>query len=124
LFKTQDDDSDDSNDEGNFVLPAQDYVDFSGLKLKKRPTTTTTVEPCVRLVFVDTTKRNLNKIVMSVITDNCIVVEGALSTGKTTLVEYLAEQTGSKLIKYQMDEFMDSKVNKHRLSELFMFIYF
>jgi midasin (ATPase involved in ribosome maturation) len=62
------------------------------------------------LVFVETTKKNLNKIVMSIITDNCIVIDGPLSSGKTTLIEYLASKTNNKLIKYQMDEYMDSKV--------------
>ncbi len=63
------------------------------------------------IVFVDTTKRNLNKIAMSIVTDNCIVVDGPLSSGKTTLVEYLANKSNNKLIKYQMDEYMDSKVS-------------
>lgn len=62
-----------------------------------------------KLVFVESTRRNLNKLVMSLVTDQCIVVEGELSTGKTSLVEYLAEQSRNKLVKYQMDEFMDSK---------------
>ena len=61
------------------------------------------------VVFVDTARRNLNKLVMSVITDEAIVIEGALSSGKTTLVEYLAHKTNTKLVKYQMDEFMDAK---------------
>jgi polynucleotide 5'-kinase involved in rRNA processing len=67
------------------------------------------------IVFVNTTQRNLNKIAMSVVTDSCIVIDGPLSSGKTTLVEYLANKTNSKLIKYQMDEFMDSKVSFNQL---------
>ena len=47
---------------------------------------------------------------MSIVTDNCIVVDGPLSSGKTTLIEYLASMSKNKLIKYQMDEYMDSKV--------------
>lgn len=46
---------------------------------------------------------------MSITTDNCIIVEGALSCGKTTLIEHLAEKNKQQLIKYQMDDFMDSK---------------
>ena len=61
------------------------------------------------IVFVETTRANLNKLHMSVMSDYCIVVEGDLSVGKTMLVEYLAKRTRNELIKYQMDDFMDSK---------------
>lgn len=89
-----------------------EYLNFNDLKLKKKRKSTGIQVDASKstLVFVDTTRKNLNKIVMSIITDNCIVVEGELSTGKTTLVEYLAQKSNNKLIKYQMDEFMDSKV--------------
>ena len=60
---------------------------------------------------------------MSVISDYCIVVEGDLSTGKTMLIEYLASQTNNKLIKYQMDDFMDSKVFKYYFFYFFLFFY-
>ena len=46
---------------------------------------------------------------MSITTDNCIIVEGSLSSGKTTLIEHLSRQANMELIKYQMDDFMDSK---------------
>ena len=46
---------------------------------------------------------------MSITTDNCIIVEGALSCGKTSLIEHLAEKNKQQLVKYQMDDFMDSK---------------
>lgn len=60
-------------------------------------------------MLVETTKENLNRLEMSITTDNCIIVEGSLSCGKTTLIEHLAKTTRVKLIKYQMDDFMDSK---------------
>lgn len=62
------------------------------------------------LVMTETGQKNLNKLVMSIVTDCCVMVEGELSTGKTSLIENLSSQTNNKLIKYQMDEYMDSKV--------------
>ena len=60
-------------------------------------------------MLVETTKQNLQRLAMSITTDNCILVEGPLSCGKTTLIEHLAKTNKAKLIKYQMDDFMDSK---------------
>ena len=97
-------------------LILETYVEFDGLKLdKKAPNASSGYDledndPLNDIVFVDTTRKNLNKLVMSIISDYCIVIEGDLSTGKTMLVEYLARQTNNTLIKYQMDDFMDSKV--------------
>ena len=97
-------------------LILETYVEFDGLKLdKKAPNASSGYDledndPLNDIVFVDTTRTNLNKLVMSIISDYCIVIEGDLSTGKTMLVEYLARQTNNTLIKYQMDDFMDSKV--------------
>ena len=61
-------------------------------------------------MLVETTRINLQRLEMSVSTDNCIIVEGVLSCGKTSLIEHLAEKYQKQLIKYQMDDFMDSKV--------------
>jgi hypothetical protein len=63
----------------------------------------------IKLVNVKSTSKNLDHLSMAVLTDSSILIEGPLSSGKTTLIEYLAQQTNNKLIKYQMDEFMDSK---------------
>ena len=63
------------------------------------------------LVMVETTKNNLTRLEMSVQSDYCIIVNGALSSGKTSLIQYLADKNNRKLIKYQMDDFMDSKVS-------------
>jgi len=46
---------------------------------------------------------------MSVATDMCAIVEGSLSCGKTSLIEHLAAKNKQQLIKYQMDDLMDSK---------------
>ncbi len=64
------------------------------------------------VVYVDSTKANMNKLTLSIINYNSIHIEGDLGCGKTTLVSNLAQLTGNKLIKYQMDDYMDSKVSK------------
>ena len=61
--------------------------------------------------MVDTTKQNLTRLEMSIKSDCCIIVEGCLSSGKTSLIQQLADKNNKKLIKYQMDDFMDSKVS-------------
>jgi ABC-type uncharacterized transport system fused permease/ATPase subunit len=64
------------------------------------------------IVYVDSTKTNMNKLALSIINYNSIHVEGDLGCGKTTLVTNLAKLTDNKLIKYQMDDYMDSKVSR------------
>ncbi len=61
------------------------------------------------LVLVPTTASNLQRLDMSVATDMCAIVEGSLSCGKTSLIEHLAAKNKQQLIKYQMDDLMDSK---------------
>jgi chloramphenicol 3-O-phosphotransferase len=61
--------------------------------------------------MVETTKQNLSRLEMSIKSDYCIIVEGALSSGKTSLIQQLADKYNKKFIKYQMDDFMDSKVS-------------
>ena len=63
------------------------------------------------IVSVETTEKNLKRIEMFIRSDNCLIIQGGLGSGKTKLVEYLADRRRKKLIKYQMDDFMDSKVN-------------
>ena len=62
------------------------------------------------MVFVNSTKENLKKLALSVLTDMSVLIDGSLGIGKTVLVEYLAKMNKKKLIKCQMDESMDSKV--------------
>ncbi len=61
------------------------------------------------LVLVPTTVSNLQRLEMSLTTDTCVILEGALSSGKTSLIEHLANKNKKQLIKYQMDDLMDSK---------------
>ncbi len=113
-FRNQEED-DDLNNVSN---QTETYVEFNdGLRLKikniseREQQNFSQNDELKSIVLVDTTKRNLNKIAMSIVTDSCIVVDGPSSSGKTTLIEYLANKSNNKLIKYQMDEYMDSKVN-------------
>lgn len=113
-FRNQEED-----DNVNNTSQSESFVEFNdGLRLKIKNISDHEKQNFAEndelksIVLVDTTKRNLNKIAMSIVTDNCIVVDGPLSSGKTTLIEYLANKSNNKLIKYQMDEYMDSKVYK------------
>jgi tRNA A37 threonylcarbamoyladenosine biosynthesis protein TsaE len=54
----------------------------------------------------------LKKLALSVLTDTSIFIEGSLGSGKTVLVEHLAQMNKKNLLKCQMDESMDSKVTK------------
>ena len=87
------------------------FVDFeNGLKLRMKTSKAEFKTSGNQLAMTETGVRNLNKLVMAVVTDCCVMIEGELSTGKTSLVETLSRKTNNKLIKYQMDEYMDSKV--------------
>jgi predicted AAA+ superfamily ATPase len=68
--------------------------------------------------MVETTKKNLSRLEMSIQSDYCIIVNGALSSGKTSLIQYLADKHNRKLIKYQMDDFMDSKVSLIKIKSI------
>lgn len=87
-------------------------VSFGEIVLKRREidkTTTTTAASPVDLVMCETTQSALRILAMSVLTDYFVLVEGASSSGKTSLVEHIAGATRNRLIKYQMDYYMDSK---------------
>ena len=62
------------------------------------------------LVNINSTNNNMRKIALAVLNNYSIMLEGPTGSGKTTLVEELASITGQKLFKYQIDEYMDSKV--------------
>ena len=104
FFENKDGDLNCFVDEDSSKLTVEKYADFGGLKLEKKNTSKYSEkidddDSLRQIVFVETTKKNLNKIVMSIISDYCIVVEGDLSTGKTMLVEYLSKRTNK--IAYQ-----------------------
>lgn len=60
---------------------------------------------------MNTTTKNIERLELAMKSGNCIIVEGALSSGKTSLIHYLSEKYNVKLIKYQIDDNMDDKVN-------------
>lgn len=68
----------------------------------------------VPLVKVPSTVKNLHKIALGIMSNKAICILGAVGTGKTTLVEYLAENTGRCLgdnfIKVQLGDQTDSKM--------------
>lgn len=52
----------------------------------------------------------MRKIAISVLNNYSIFVEGPPGSGKTASIIELASITGHKLLKYQIDEYMDNKV--------------
>lgn len=117
-FRHEEEDEDEEEEEGGEERKSRrhGFVDFeNGLKLRVKTSkpefkTNSGGGSTNELAMTETGVRNLNKLVMAVVTDCCVMIEGELSTGKTSLVETLSRKTNNKLIKYQMDEYMDSKV--------------
>lgn len=68
----------------------------------------------VSLVEVSSTLNNLRKIALGLVSNRAICLLGAVGSGKTSLVEYLAEKTGRNLgenfIKVQLGDQTDSKM--------------
>ena len=62
------------------------------------------------LTLVPSTFDNLESLALAVSSGEPVLLEGPVGSGKTTLVEHLAQQTGSKLIKIQLGDQTDSKV--------------
>ena len=62
------------------------------------------------LVPIESTRQNMRKIALAVLNNYSIFIEGPPGSGKSALVEEIASITGHKLLKYQIDEFMDNKV--------------
>lgn len=99
------------NDE---FLPNKKYQKISQLAIEDKKFDSISHEEIFKtrnceLVFVDSTKENLKKLFSSLQTNVSVFIEGDLGIGKTALVEHLAQVANKKLIKYQMDDFMDSK---------------
>ena len=94
------------------------FASFDGIYLPKQTNRSTSSSETnldkFNLVFVESAKSNLNRLAGAILTDLSIFVRGEASSGKTALIEYLAFKTGNKLVKFQMDEFMDSKVSKRK----------
>lgn len=78
------------------------------------PVLKTTSNINVPLVEVPSTLNNLRKIALGLITNRAICLLGAVGSGKTSLVEYLAQKTGRNLgenfVKVQLGDQTDSKM--------------
>lgn len=78
------------------------------------PVLKTTSNINVPLVEVASTLNNLRKIALGLMTNRAICLLGAVGSGKTSLVEYLAQKTGRDLgenfVKVQLGDQTDSKM--------------
>lgn len=72
------------------------------------------VEPRIKMIQVESTKNNLRKIAMGILSNKAINLLGPVGSGKSVLVEYIAEKTGRVLgehfIKIQLGDQTDSKM--------------
>lgn len=86
-------------------------VCVSGIYL---PVLKTTSNINVPLVEVPSTLNNLRKIALGLMTNRAVCLLGAVGSGKTSLVEYLAQKTGRNLgenfVKVQLGDQTDSKM--------------
>ncbi|XP_012135538.2 midasin [Megachile rotundata] len=67
----------------------------------------------LKLVPVPSTRRNLQNLAFAVSSNKCVCLQGAVGSGKTTLVEFLAEATGhnaQNFAKVQLGDQTDSKM--------------
>lgn len=66
------------------------------------------------LVLVSSTRRNLRSLALAVAAGSPVLLEGAVGSGKTALIEHLARKTGltaaPQLMKIQLGDQTDSKV--------------
>jgi midasin len=88
-----------------------EIIDISGVYL---PKLLTSVPFDHNLVIVNSTYNNLKKIAFGLASNKAICLQGPVGSGKTTLVEYVANKTGRKLgenfIKVQLGDQTDSKM--------------
>ncbi|XP_076758301.1 midasin [Xylocopa sonorina] len=67
----------------------------------------------LNLVPVPSTERNLQNLAFAVSSNKCVCLQGAVGSGKTALVEYLAQSTGrdaKNFVKVQLGDQTDSKM--------------
>lgn len=68
----------------------------------------------INFLPVDSTKRNLRKVALGVVSNKAVCLQGTVGSGKTFLVEYMATMTGRILgesfIKVQLSDQTDSKM--------------
>ncbi len=69
------------------------------------------------LVPVPSTRANLRRLALAVSAGKPVLLEGPVGSGKTALIEDLAQQTGRNktplLMKVQLGDQTDSKVSEH-----------
>lgn len=86
-------------------------VTISGINL---PVYNKGIKPTIRIVEVESTRNNLRKIAMGVLSDKAVNLLGPVGSGKSVLIEYIAERTGRVLgedfIKIQLGDQTDSKM--------------
>lgn len=86
------------------------FISISGIEL---PVVGETNQK-IKLVEVESTKNNLRKIALGITTNKALCLQGPVGSGKTALIEYLAEKTGRILgenfIKIQLGDQTDSKM--------------
>ncbi|KOC69196.1 Midasin, partial [Habropoda laboriosa] len=71
------------------------------------------VKSTLNLVPVPSTRRNLQNLAFAVSSNKCVYLQGAVGSGKTALVEYLAQATGHDVVnfvKVQLGDQTDSKM--------------
>ncbi|CAK9810772.1 MDN1 [Anthophora quadrimaculata] len=71
------------------------------------------VKSILNLVPVPSTRRNLQNLAFAVSSNKCVCLQGAVGSGKTALVEYLAQATGHDVVdfvKVQLGDQTDSKM--------------
>lgn len=64
----------------------------------------------IQLTLTPTIEKSLREIALSINLSWTTFVSSSISNGKTTIVEYIAQQVGKRLIKIQCSDHMDSKV--------------
>ncbi|XP_044268494.1 midasin [Tribolium madens] len=89
----------------------EEVVEISGVYIPKFKSSIT---PHQNLVMVNSTSNNLRKVAFGLSSKKAICLQGPVGSGKTSLVEYIADKTGRKLgenfIKVQLGDQTDSKM--------------
>ncbi|XP_064213116.1 midasin isoform X2 [Tribolium castaneum] len=89
----------------------QDVVDISGVYIPKLKSSVT---PHHNLIMVNSTRDNLRKVAFGLSSKKAICLQGPVGSGKTSLVEHIANKTGRKLgenfVKVQLGDQTDSKM--------------
>lgn len=64
----------------------------------------------IQMTLTPTIEKSLREIALSINLSWTTFIFSPISNGKTTIVEYIAQQIGKRLIKIQCSDHMDSKV--------------